>query len=131
VSIAEENLAIWCIGLAWKPSEYTSSGMLSYEVQRRGVSTFFLFGSEWADALLQTSKHLPLPKPSWEHLFFALLWVTYRHESFHWHVETFALAHEVFIRQPLYRSYVEQVRFPISRENAQEWWEEALARLSC
>ena len=84
--------------------------------------------AEWTEYLLQHSKHLPKPKPSWEKLFMALLWVTYRHELFHWHVETFALEHEVLVRQPIYRPYVERVREPIRRQNPSQWWEEALAQ---
>ena len=84
--------------------------------------------AEWTDNLLQTSKDLPSPPPSWEQLFFALFWVAYRHELFHWHVETFALQHEVLVRRPVYRPYVEQVRYPISTHNPSQWWEEALAQ---
>ena len=83
---------------------------------------------EWTEFLLRTSRHLPEPKPSWDKLFMALLWVVYRHELFHWHVETFALEHEVLVRRPVYRPYVEKVRVPISRNNPSQWWEEALAQ---
>jgi hypothetical protein len=84
--------------------------------------------AEWTEDLLKNSRHLPKPKPSWEKLFIALLWVTYRHELFHWHVETFALEHEVLVRRPVYRPYVEKVREPIRRRNPSQWWEEALAQ---
>jgi hypothetical protein len=84
--------------------------------------------AEWTDYLLCTSKDLPKPRPSWDHLFFTLFWVTYRHELFHWHVEVFALRHEVLLRQPIYRPYVERVRYSISQNNPSEWWEEALAQ---
>jgi hypothetical protein len=84
--------------------------------------------AEWVDDLIQNNKYLPSPLPSWDHLFFILFWVTYRHELFHWHVEAFALRHEVLVRQPIYRPYVERVRIPISINNPSQWWEEALAQ---
>ncbi len=84
--------------------------------------------AEWTDHLLCTSRDLPSPRPSWEQMFFAPFWVTYRHELFHWHVEAFALRQEVLSRQPVYRPYVERVRGPISKNRPSEWWEEALAQ---
>ncbi len=83
--------------------------------------------AEWTWDLLK-SAHLPRPKPSWERLFFTMLWVTYRHELFHWHVETFALAHEVLVRRPVYRPYVERVEAYIRLNTPESWWEEALAQ---
>lgn len=83
---------------------------------------------EWAHDLLHIGENLPSPPPSFDQIVQALFWVTYRHELFHWHVETFALHHEVLVRQPIYRPYVEEVRSPIRLNNPSQWWEEALAQ---
>jgi hypothetical protein len=114
--------------LEWKRTVLIFPGTLSLGVRRRGAFTFFQPGSLSGPTTSFAPEDLPKPRPSWDHLFFTLFWVTYRHELFHWHVEVFALRHEVLLRQPIYRPYVERVRYSISQNNPSEWWEEALAQ---
>jgi hypothetical protein len=53
-------------------------------------------------------------------------YITYRHELFHYHVERFAIRHEVAQRKPIYRPYEREV---YNKMAGKEFWlEEALAQ---
>ena len=81
---------------------------------------------DWARFLHQTGTFLPVPKPTVDRVFRFLWLLTYRHEQFHFQVESYATRLESALRRPVYRPYVELVRTPVA--NTDQWWEEALAQ---
>src|ERR1700753_1665146 len=87
---------------------------------------FFLDAVIGWSTVLYREAQLPDPRPSLLDVFRITFIITYRHESFHYHVESFSTKQEIVQRLQIYRPYVERLRRNVA--GTERWLEEALAQ---